>query len=108
MSMPIKHEFGYLGETFVSFVEKGVSEERMNFLKELLEVNGFTVLTQEEAIEEGETEKKYTVAVDDPLFNPVIWVYDRRLRTADGHIVNEDYWLQKNTDFKPQYWEREQ
>ena len=106
MAMHIKHEFGHLGDTFVSFVEKGVSEDRMNFLKELLAFNGFTVLTEEEAPAEGETEKKYTVAVDDPLFNPVIYIYDRRLKTPEGKFVNEDYWLQINKDFMPQYWRR--
>jgi hypothetical protein len=106
MAMNIKHEFGHLGETFVSFVEKGVSEDRMRFLKELLEFNGFTVLVEEEEPAGEESGKKFTVAVDDPLFNPVIYVYDRRLKTPDGKIVNEDYWNQINENFMPQYWRR--
>jgi len=105
MSMPIKHDFGKIGDQHVSFVERGVNEDRKNFLKDLLEFNGFEVIVEEEKADEGE-EKKYTVAVTDLVFNPVIWVYDRRLRTPDGKIVNEDYWMQRNNDFKPQYWER--
>ncbi len=106
MSMPIKHEYGKIEETIVTFVEKGASEERMNFLKELLETNGFEVITEEEAPKEDSTEKTYTVAVTDIVFNPVIWIYDRKMKTPDGKIVNEDYWMQRNTDLKPQYWER--
>ncbi len=106
MSMPIKHEFGKIGETLVSFVEKGVTEERMRFLTELLKLNDFEVITEEETPEEGSTEKTFAVAVTDMVFNAVIWIYDRRLKTFEGNIVNEDYWMQRNADFKPQYWER--
>ena len=104
--MPIKHDFGKIGDQPVTFVEKGVNEDRKNFLKELLEFNGFEVIVEEEKTAAEGEDKKYTVAVTDLVFNPVIWVYDRRLRTPDGKIVNEDYWMQRNNDFKPQYWER--
>jgi len=106
MSMPVKHDFGKIGEDLVTFVEREVNAQRMNFLKDLLEYNGFEVIIEEhEPAEEG-GEKSYNVAVNDLVFNPVIWVYDRKLRTPDGHIVNEDYWMQRNTNFRPQYWER--
>ncbi len=105
MSMPIKHDFGKIGDQMVTFVERDVNADRMKFLKELLEFNGFEVIIEEAKTGEGE-DKKYTVAVTDLVFNPVIWVYDRRLKTPEGKIVNEDYWMQRNTDFKPQYWER--
>ncbi len=106
MSMPVKHDFGKIGDNLVTFVEKGVNTERMNFLKNLLEFNGFEVIVEElEPIEEA-GKKAYNVAVNDLVFNPVIWVYDRKLRTPDGHIVNEDYWMQRNTNFRPQYWDR--
>lgn len=106
MSMPIKHEYGKLGDKLVTFVEKKASESRKNFLKELLEINGFEVLLEENATKDETDEKSYIVAVTDLIFNPVIWVYDRLLKTKDGIIVNEDYWMQRNSDFKPQYWER--
>ena len=106
MSMPIKHEFGKIGNTLVSFVEKGVTEERMKFLTELLRFNGFEVITEEEAPVEGSTDKTFAVTVTDMVFNAVIWIYDRKMKTPDGKIVNEDYWMQRNTDLKPQYWER--
>jgi len=46
----------------------------------------------------------YTVGVTDMTFNPTVWVYQRRLKTPDGHIVNADFWNQVSTDTKPQYW----
>lgn len=104
--MPVKHDFGKIGENLVTFVEKGVNAQRMNFLKDLLEFNGFEVIIEEIQSEEVDGEKSYNVAVNDLVFNPVIWVYDRKLRTPDGHIVNEDYWMQRNSNFRPQYWER--
>ena len=104
--MPVKHEFGKMGEQLVTFVEKGVTDERMNFLKELLEYNNFEVLTEEVPAKEEGGDTTYNVAVTDLVFNPVIWVYDRKLVTPEGKIVNEDYWMQRNSDFKPQYWER--
>ncbi len=105
MAMNIKHEFGRIGETFVSFVEKGISKERLDFLTALLEYNGFNVFSEEaEAAEDGT--KLYNMGVDDTVFNAVIWVYDRKLRTPERKIVNEDYWNQTNEDFSPQYWNR--
>ena len=106
MAMNIKHEFGRIGETFVSFVEKGITKERMEFLKGLLEYNGFNVFTEETPNKEDETIKLYNMGVDDTVFNAVIWVYDRKLRTPERRIVNEDYWNQTNEDFAPQYYER--
>ena len=38
------------------------------------------------------------------VFNPTIWVYQRKLKTFDDRIVNQDYWEQRSEDTKPQYW----
>ncbi len=106
MSMPIKHEFGKIEDVLVTFVEKGVTEDRMNFLKRLLEHNGFEVITEVVQPKTDDGQVTYNIAVTDLIFNPVIWVYDRKLKTLDNKIVNEDYWMQRNNDLKPQYWER--
>ncbi len=106
MSMPIKHEFGKVGDTLVTFVEKGVTEDRMNFLRKLLEHNGFEVITENVQPKTDDGQITYNIAVTDLIFNPVIWVYDRKLKTLDDKIVNEDYWMQRNNNLKPQYWER--
>ncbi len=105
MSIQAKHQFGEIEGTRVSFVEKKVPKERMEFLKMLLEHNGFEVLIKEEPSKKEEEPMLYTVAVTDMLFNPVIRIYQRKLRTPDGRIVTPSYWEQKSTDTKPQYWE---
>ncbi len=38
------------------------------------------------------------------VFNPTLAIFQRRLKTLDGHIVTQDYWNQKNTETPPQYW----
>jgi hypothetical protein len=99
-----KHSFGSIGDTRVTFVEKGVDEKRRDFLKELLEHNGLEVIIEEEKRKTEDDPQLYTVAVTDMVFNPTIWVFQRRLKTKDGRIVSQDYWLQKTEETKPQYW----
>jgi len=106
MGLGGKHMFGSIEETRVTFVEKGVVKDRRDFLKKLLEHNGFEVLTQEDKKKNEEDPQLYTVAVTDMVFNPTIWVYQRKLRTFDGHKVTPAYWNQETTDTHPQYWER--
>ena len=96
-----RHEFGSMGEQRVTFVEKKISEERMQFLKKLLEVNGFTVLVEEDKRKSEEDPLTYTIGVTDMVFNPTVWVFQRRLKTIDGaHIVNQDYWNQEPRPLK--------
>ena len=104
--MPLSgsHMFGSIEETRVTFVEKGVTEDRKEFLKKLLEHNGFEVIIQEDKKKAEEDPQLYTVAVTDMVFNPTIWVYQRKLKTLDDRIVNQDYWEQRSEDTKPQYW----
>ena len=85
-----------------SVVEKGVSPERTDFLKKLLELNGYTVKTAQE----GETET-FKVGVTDLLFNPVINVYKRSLKSLTGKRVTPAYWLQesdKESEAEVNYW----
>ncbi len=98
-----KHEFGELEGKRITFVEKGATENRVNFLKKLLEHNGFSVVILKEE-SEGEP-VKYSIGVEDLIFNPTIWVYERRLKTLDGRIVSPAYWEQKTEKTKPQYWD---
>ena len=104
MGLEGKHSFGSIEDTRVTFVEKKVDENRKNFLKKLLEHNGFEVVIQEEKRPSEEEPQLYTVAVTDMVFNPTIWVFQRKLRTFDGHKVTQDYWNQKTEDTNPQYW----
>ena len=105
MALAGKHQFGAIDETRVTFIEKKIPLERMEFLKKLLEHNGFETLVKEEKRKSEEEAQLYTLAVKDMLFNPTIWIFQRRLKTFDNHIVNHDYWNQKSTTAKPQYWE---
>ena len=105
MALTYKHTFGAINGTRVSFVEKGISKERMEFLKNLLEYNHFTVLTEEVAPKEEGEEPTYTIGVTDMKFNAVIWIYDRRLRLPDGRYVTHEFWDKGEGVTKPQYWE---
>lgn len=104
MALSGKHTFGSIGETRVTFVEKNTDENRRDFLKELLEHNGFEVIIDEEKRKTDEDPQLYTVAVTDMVFNPTIWVYERKLKTVDGHKVTPDYWNQRTKDTNPRYW----
>ena len=104
MALGGKHLFGSIEETRVTFVEKKIGEDRKDFLKKLLEHNGFEVLVQEEKRPSEDEPQLYTVGVTDMVFNPTIWVFQRKLKTFDGHKVTQDYWNQKTKDTHPQYW----
>lgn len=105
MTFQGKHDFGEIEGTRVTFVEKGTTEDRMKFLKKLLEHNGFNVFVEKIAPVDENSSETYTIGVDDMLFNPPIYVYERRLKTFDNHIVSPAYWEQKTEETKPQYWE---
>jgi hypothetical protein len=104
MGLDGKHSFGSIGETRVTFVEKNTTENRKIFLTKLLEHNGFEVITEEEKRKTEEDPQLYTVAVTDMVFNPTIWVFERKLKTFDGHKVTQDYWNQVSEDTNPHYW----
>ncbi len=104
MGLDGKHSFGSIGETRVTFVEKNTTEQRRDFLKNLLEHNGFEVVLEDEKRKSEEDPQLYTVAVTDMVFNPTVWVFQRRLKTFDGHKVSQDFWNQLTEETKPQYW----
>jgi len=105
MGLEGKHMFGSIGEQRVTFVEKKITVERLDFLKQLLEVNGFEVLVDEDKRKSEEDPQLYTIGVTDMVFNPTVYIFQRRLKTLDGkHIVNQEYWNQISEDPKPQYW----
>jgi hypothetical protein len=108
MTLAGKHQFGAIGDQRVTFVEKKIEKDRMEFLKKLLEVNDFEVVIQEEKTKSEEDPQLYTVAVTDMVFNPTIYVFQRRLKTIDGkHIVTQDYWNQETEETNPQYWKND-
>ncbi len=104
MALTGKHMFGTIEDQRVTFVEKGVDADRRDFLKKLLEFNGFEVLIEDDKKKVEEDPQLYTVAVTDMVFNPTIWVFQRKLQTFDGRKVTRAYWEQETEDSKPQYW----
>ena len=85
-----KHIVKEIGGVRCSVVEENVPSARAEFLKKLLEHNGFEV-----KIDPVDEEKSaFVVGVTDMLFNPVIYVYELRLKTPDDKIVTPAYWLQ--------------
>ena len=83
-------------------IEKGISKERVAFLKDLLEFNKLEVVVAESA-EEG-APSSFTLGVTDVVFNPTIAVYEMSLKTRDGKSVSPAYWEQHTTEIVDEYW----
>lgn len=113
MALNKNHEFEELNGVKCGIVEKNVLPERVSFLKELLELNGFTVVVAPSpapkaapaaAPKEGEAPppppppvpETFTVGVTDYTFNWVNAIFGRQLKTKDGHFVTLAYWQQKD------------
>jgi len=111
MAINKNHEFEELDGVKCGIVEKNVKPERVAFLKELLEYNGYTVVAVPSpppksapvaAPKEGEpapppppAPETFTVGVSDITFNPINAIFGRLLHTKDGHVVTQAYWQQK-------------
>ena len=97
-----KHVVEEIDGVRCSVVEKGVTPERTEFLKKLLEINKYTVKVAAEA-----DAINFKIGVTDLLFNPVIDVYKRSLKSFSGKRVTPAYWLQesdKETEAEVNYW----
>jgi hypothetical protein len=114
MAINKNHEFEELDGVKCGIVEKNAKPERVTFLKELLEYNGFTVITVPSpqpkqttapAAKPGEAvapppppppaPETFTVGVTDYTFNPINAIFGRLLKTKNGHVVTLAYWEQK-------------
>lgn len=117
MAINKNHEFEELDGVKCGIVEKNVSPERLAFLKPLLELNGFTVVVipspapkaaPPPKVAEGETAppppppppppSTFTVGVTDYTFNTTNAIFGRLLKTKNGHVVTQAYWLQKEAE----------
>ena len=125
MALNKNHEFEELNGVKCGIVERDVTPERVAFLKELLEYNGFTVIAvptpppkvaAPPAPKEGEPPlpppppaplpDTFTLGVTDYTFNPVNAIFGRLLKAKNGQIVTLAYWEQKasvNNDEIPYY-----
>lgn len=117
MAINQNHTFEEIEGLRCAIVEKGVTTERGKFLKQLLELNGYTVVmvptpipkaapkpvaaTVEEKATGPETSEApvvpetFILGVTDLTFSPVNAIYGRQLHTQDGHVVTPAYWQQK-------------
>jgi hypothetical protein len=113
MAINKNHEFEELNGIKCAIVEKNVSPDRLNFLKQLLEFNRYTVVAVPSpppkaaapaaAIPEGmppsipvePTPETFTVGVTDVSFNPINAIFGRLLKAPGNHVVTLAYWQQK-------------
>jgi hypothetical protein len=124
MAINQNHTFEELNGVKCAIVEKNVSPDRVDFLRRLLEYNGFTVVVvpspppkappasspaPAEATAVVPPPETFTVGVTNVMFNPVNAIFGRLLKTPDGHIVTLAYWRQQENepgDEKPYFEKR--
>ncbi|HTQ63973.1 MAG TPA: hypothetical protein VMI12_04205 [Puia sp.] len=120
MAINQNHLFEELNGVKCAIVEKNVDPKRVEFLKNLLEQNHFTVVvipspppktgtaSPAQAPAEGAAPlpvptpippppETFTVGVTDITFNPINAIFGRLLHTKDGHVVTLAYWHQKES-----------
>ncbi len=114
MAINKNHEFEDLDNVKCSIVEKNVSANRVQFLKELLSFNKYEVVVVDSPAPKAAAEaakaadeignviaaepmapSTFTVGVTDLRFNPTNAVFGRSLHTTDGHVVTLAYWNQE-------------
>ena len=116
MAINKNHEFEELDGIKCAIVEKNAPQQRVDFIKPLLEFNKFTVVVvpspppkvvpvpaaavvNEETIAEPPPPPPatFTIGVTDVTFNPINAIFGRLLKTPDGHIVTLAYWQKLET-----------
>ncbi len=122
MAINKNHEFEELDGIKCGIVEKNATQARADFLKQLLTFNGFEVLVvpspapkaapapalaaapapaadaQPAAAPAVEVPTSFTVGVTDYTFNSTNAIFGRLLKTPNGHVVTQAYWLQKEAE----------
>lgn len=121
MALNPNHTFEDLGEVKCAIVEKNCSQQRVDFLKHLLEFNKFEVVVVKSpppkaaakpaAVPEGETPAEappapetFTVGVTDVTFSPINAVFNREMKTPKGEVVTTAYWKQQGEAAKEDFW----
>ncbi len=129
MAINQNHPFEDVEGVRCAVVEKNCKPERVQFLKWLLEGNGYTVVVAitpppkvatpvAKPVAEGEATplvvenppppppSTFTVYVTQNEFNVTNAIFGRLLRTNDGHVVTMNYWKQLDAvsdDYKPYF-----
>ena len=105
MPLKAKHIVEEINGVRCTVVEKGATQKRIDFLKNLLEFNKLEVLVAEDKKETEDAPTLFTLGVTDIVFHAVIAVYEMKLKTPDGKRVSPAYWEQKTTEIVDEYWE---
>src|SRR4051794_26747266 len=108
MAINKNHEFEDLDAVKCAVVERNVPQQRVDFLKKLLEYNRYTVVVVPspppkavptaagaEPVAIPTLPVTFTVGVTDVMFNATNAIFGRLLRTPGGHVVTLAYWQQK-------------
>jgi hypothetical protein len=134
MGINQNHLFEDLEGVKCAIVEKNASQDRIDFLKPLLELNGFNVIvvpsppakaaapaipaandatvpSESATVVKEEVSKipsTFTIGVTDVGFNPTNAIFGRLLKTKDGQVVTLAYWQQKEKVSDPEtpYYEK--
>jgi hypothetical protein len=130
MAINKNHEFEDLDGVKCAIVEKNVSVERVEFLKNLLQSNGYTVVIVKSpppkaappkpvapptegvvpapVFELPPAPETFTIGVTDVTFNSTNAIMGRLLHAPNGNVVTQAYWLQKEpvSNDKVPYYER--
>lgn len=109
MAINKNHLFDDLNGIKCAIVESDVTPQRTEFIKRLLELNGFQVVivpfvskkpivaTDPAAVTETAPTpvESFTIGVTDLTFNSTNAIFGRLLKTEKGKIVTMAYWQQK-------------
>ncbi len=111
MAINKNHEFEDLDGIKCAIVEKNASQQRVDFLKNLLEFNRYKVIVVASPLPKTAAvpatanpenipaaaipAASFTIGVTDVMFNPTNAIFGRLLHSADGHVVTLAYWQQK-------------
>lgn len=106
MAINQNHLFEDIDGIKCAVVEKNVTQDRIAFIKPLLELNGFTVIAAAtpapktipatENPEPQDAPATFTVGVTDVGFNVINAIFGRLLRTKEDRVVTLAYWHQKD------------
>ncbi len=115
MAINQNHLFEDLDGVKCAIVEKNVSKDRVEFLRQVLSYNHYTVIAVLSPPPKATTAliaasagaagdapepvlpETYTVGVTDVAFNPTNAIFGRLLTLPGGHIVTRAFWFQQET-----------
>jgi hypothetical protein len=99
-----KHNIAEIEGIRCTVIEAGIARERAEFLQNLLLFNGYEVKMEKEKAKDGTELESWILGVTDLIFNPMIVVYEKKLKRRDGYTVTPAFWNQSpDQDILP-YW----